>query len=155
MPRPSFLAITRISVHSGRPSRTSNRAAMSGMSPSPVNVRITLRGTIVSPSRAYPAAGRASAVKRPLHSIPVTSPSIGRRLAGTTMPQTRQSVCVPADGAGDPLMAERTEEQRRQQTLEARRAARARFAEDRIRKIVDGAPRLTDEQIAKLLVLLA
>ncbi len=52
-------------------------------------------------------------------------------------------------------MAERTEEQRRQQTLEARRAARARFAEDRIRKIVDGAPRLTDEQIAKLRVLLA
>lgn len=52
-------------------------------------------------------------------------------------------------------MPERTKEQRQRQTLEARRAARARFAEDRIRKILDGAPALTDEQLAKLQILLA
>jgi hypothetical protein len=40
------------------------------------------------------------------------------------------------------------------QNENARRAARFRFAQDRIRKIVDGAPPLTDEQLAKLAVLL-
>jgi hypothetical protein len=39
-------------------------------------------------------------------------------------------------------------------TENARRAARFKFAQDRIRKIVDGMPPLTDEQLAKLAVLL-
>lgn len=49
---------------------------------------------------------------------------------------------------------ERTAEDYRQQTLEARRAARYKFAEDRINQIVDGSPPLTDEQLGKLAVLL-
>lgn len=48
----------------------------------------------------------------------------------------------------------RTPEQRRQQTEEARRQARYKFAEDRIRRIVDGMPPLTDEQLSKLAVLI-
>jgi hypothetical protein len=39
-------------------------------------------------------------------------------------------------------------------TESARRAARFKFAQDRIRKIVDGMPPLTDEQLAKLVALL-
>jgi hypothetical protein len=37
---------------------------------------------------------------------------------------------------------------------DARRASRFKAAEERIRKIVDGAPKLTDEQLSKLAVLL-
>ena len=47
-------------------------------------------------------------------------------------------------------MSERTVEEWREQTKEARRSARYKFAEDRVRKIVDGSPELTDEQLAKL-----
>jgi hypothetical protein len=39
-------------------------------------------------------------------------------------------------------------------TEHARRAARYKFAQDRIRKIVAGLPPLTDEQLSKLAVLL-
>jgi len=39
-------------------------------------------------------------------------------------------------------------------TENARRAARFKFAQDRIKKIVDGMPPLTDEQLSKLAVLL-
>jgi hypothetical protein len=39
-------------------------------------------------------------------------------------------------------------------TENARRAARFKFAQDRIKRIVDGAPPLTDEQLSKLAVLL-
>ena len=39
-------------------------------------------------------------------------------------------------------------------TENARRAARFKFAQDRIRKIVDGMPPLTDEQLSTLAVLL-
>jgi hypothetical protein len=49
---------------------------------------------------------------------------------------------------------ERTAEEWREQTEEARRAARYRFASDRIRKIVDGMPPLTGEQRSKLALLL-
>jgi hypothetical protein len=45
-------------------------------------------------------------------------------------------------------------EQRQQQTEEARRSARYKFAADRIKRIVDGMPPLTDEQLSKLAVLL-
>ena len=48
-----------------------------------------------------------------------------------------------------------TAEQWRDHTEDARRNARYRFAEDRIRKIVDGLPALTDDQLAKLAVLLS
>ena len=48
----------------------------------------------------------------------------------------------------------RTPEQWRDQTEEARRSARFKFAQDRIRKIVDGAPPLTPDQRAKLAALL-
>jgi hypothetical protein len=39
-------------------------------------------------------------------------------------------------------------------TENARRAARFKFAQDRIKRIVDGMPPLTDEQLSKLAVLL-
>jgi hypothetical protein len=39
-------------------------------------------------------------------------------------------------------------------TEPARRAARFKFAQDRIRKIVDGMPPLTEEQLSSLAVLL-
>lgn len=39
-------------------------------------------------------------------------------------------------------------------TENARRAARFKFAQDRIKRIVDGLPPLTDEQLTKLAVLL-
>ena len=39
-------------------------------------------------------------------------------------------------------------------TEKARRAARYTFAQKRIKKIVDGMPPLTDEQLSKLAVLL-
>jgi hypothetical protein len=42
----------------------------------------------------------------------------------------------------------------RETTEPGRRAARFKFAQARIRKIVDGAPPLTDDQLAKLAVLL-
>jgi hypothetical protein len=48
----------------------------------------------------------------------------------------------------------RTAEQRQQQTLEARRAARYKFAEARINRIVEGSPELTEEQLSRLAVLL-
>jgi hypothetical protein len=47
-----------------------------------------------------------------------------------------------------------TPEEWRENTEDARRQARYRFAQDRIRKIVDGMPPLTDEQLSKLAVLL-
>jgi hypothetical protein len=49
---------------------------------------------------------------------------------------------------------ERTADQRRQQTLEARRQSRYKYATDRVKRIVDGMPPLTDDQLAKLAVLL-
>ena len=49
---------------------------------------------------------------------------------------------------------ELTTEDWRDATEGARRAARFKFAEDRIKRIVDGMPPLTDEQLAKLAVLL-
>jgi hypothetical protein len=42
----------------------------------------------------------------------------------------------------------------RRDPVEARRASRYKFAEDRIRKIVDGAPPLTQEQRDRLALLL-
>ena len=39
-------------------------------------------------------------------------------------------------------------------TENARRAARFKFAQDRIKRIVDGMPPLTDEQLSRLAVLL-
>jgi hypothetical protein len=57
-------------------------------------------------------------------------------------------------GAHRVARPERTEEERRRQTEEARRSARYKFAADRIKRIVDGAPPLTDEQRTKLAVLL-
>jgi hypothetical protein len=48
-----------------------------------------------------------------------------------------------------------TREQWLQLTENARREARYRFAEDRVRKIVAGAPALTDQQRAKLAAILA
>jgi hypothetical protein len=48
-----------------------------------------------------------------------------------------------------------TREQWLQLTENARREARFRFAEDRVRKIVAGAPALTDQQRAKLAAILA
>jgi hypothetical protein len=50
--------------------------------------------------------------------------------------------------------SKRTTEQRQQQTEEARRQARYKAAEGRIKKIVDAMPPLTDDQLAKLAVLL-
>lgn len=47
-----------------------------------------------------------------------------------------------------------TVEERREATEGARREARFRFAQDRIRKIVDGAPPLTETQRARLAALL-
>lgn len=47
-----------------------------------------------------------------------------------------------------------TTEERRAATLNARREARYRFAADRIRKIVDGMPPLTETQRARLAALL-
>lgn len=49
---------------------------------------------------------------------------------------------------------ERTPEDWRETTEPGRRAARFKAAEDRIRRIVDGAPPLTDEQLSRLAVLL-
>lgn len=46
------------------------------------------------------------------------------------------------------------EDPRRDRTEVARRAARFKFAQARVKKIVDGMPPLTDEQLAKLAVLL-
>lgn len=51
--------------------------------------------------------------------------------------------------ASDPSPAETADP-----TEPARRAARFKFAQDRIRKIVDGMPALSDEQLSKLAVLL-
>jgi hypothetical protein len=48
-----------------------------------------------------------------------------------------------------------TREQWLQLTEKARREARFRFAEDRVRKIAAGAPPLTDQQRAKLAAILA
>jgi hypothetical protein len=45
-------------------------------------------------------------------------------------------------------------EDRTAATEAARRAARYKFARDRIKRIVDGMPPLTDEQLSKLAVLL-
>jgi hypothetical protein len=42
----------------------------------------------------------------------------------------------------------------REKTVEARRQARYKFAADRIRRIIDGSPPLTDAQRARLAVLL-
>lgn len=42
----------------------------------------------------------------------------------------------------------------RDATEDARRSARYRFAQDRIKRIVDGMPPLTDEQLSRLAVLL-
>jgi hypothetical protein len=53
---------------------------------------------------------------------------------------------VPASDPDDRTRTDPTEP--------ARRAARYKFAQDRIRKIVDGMPPLTDEQLSKLAVLL-
>lgn len=50
--------------------------------------------------------------------------------------------------------AERPIEQRQQQTLEARRRARHKFAKDRIRKIVNGMPEFTPEQTAELVAII-
>ena len=47
-----------------------------------------------------------------------------------------------------------THEQRSEATLPARREARFRYAQERIRKIVEGAPPLTQEQRSKLAALL-
>jgi hypothetical protein len=47
-----------------------------------------------------------------------------------------------------------TREQWQQLTENARREARFRFAEDRIRRIVAGAPALTDQQRATLAAIL-
>ena len=49
---------------------------------------------------------------------------------------------------------ERTAEEWREKTEGARREARYKFAEDRIKRIVDGMPPLSDEQLAKLAILL-
>jgi hypothetical protein len=48
-----------------------------------------------------------------------------------------------------------TREEWAEKTINARRAARMRAAEDRIQKIVDGAPPLTTEQRHTLATLLA
>lgn len=68
---------------------------------------------------------------------------------------------TPSTGTPDPEWEqtiergrERALEERRRQTLKGRRAARYKFAEERIKKIVDGMPPLTDEQLSKLAVLL-
>jgi hypothetical protein len=53
---------------------------------------------------------------------------------------------VPASDSDDRTRTDPTEP--------ARRAARFKFAEARIKKIVDGMPPLTDEQLSKLAVLL-
>jgi hypothetical protein len=45
-------------------------------------------------------------------------------------------------------------EERAAVTLNARRAARAEYAARRIQAIVDGAPKLTDEQLERLAALL-
>jgi hypothetical protein len=45
-------------------------------------------------------------------------------------------------------------EDRAAATEPARRAARFKFAQERIKRIVDGMPPLTDEQLSKLAVLL-
>jgi hypothetical protein len=47
-----------------------------------------------------------------------------------------------------------TADEWRDTTTEARRKARFKFAEDRIRKIVDGMPPLSDEQLSRLAALL-
>jgi hypothetical protein len=47
-----------------------------------------------------------------------------------------------------------THQERSQATLPARREARFRYAQERIRKIVEGAPPLTQEQRDKLAALL-
>ncbi len=47
-----------------------------------------------------------------------------------------------------------TREERSDALINARRAARYKFAEDRIRKIVDGAPPLTAEQLDRLAAIL-
>jgi hypothetical protein len=47
-----------------------------------------------------------------------------------------------------------TPDQWRDATEEARRSARYKFAEDRIRRIVAGMPPLSEEQLSRLAVLL-
>jgi hypothetical protein len=47
-----------------------------------------------------------------------------------------------------------TVKERRDATEDARRAARFKAAEARIKKIVDGAPELTEEQLRQLSILL-
>ena len=47
-------------------------------------------------------------------------------------------------------MPERTAEEWREQTKEARRSARFKAAANRIKRIADGSPELTDEQRAEL-----
>ena len=53
-----------------------------------------------------------------------------------------------------PRWENQTTEQITAATEDARRAARFKFAEDRIKRIVDGMPPLTDEQLSRLAVLL-
>lgn len=53
-----------------------------------------------------------------------------------------------------PRWENQTPEQIAEATTEGRRASRFKAAEDRIKRIVDGMPPLTDEQLAKLAVLL-
>jgi hypothetical protein len=53
-----------------------------------------------------------------------------------------------------PRWENRTPEQIAEATEDARRASRFKFAEDRIRKIVDAAPPLTPEQRERLALLL-
>ena len=53
-----------------------------------------------------------------------------------------------------PRWENQTPEQIAEATEPARRASRFKAAEDRIKKIVDGMPPLTDDQLAKLAVLL-
>jgi hypothetical protein len=45
-------------------------------------------------------------------------------------------------------------DERSDPTVNARRAARYKFAQDRIKKIVGGMPPLTEEQLANLVTLL-
>jgi len=53
-----------------------------------------------------------------------------------------------------PSVKDLPREERAAFTEHARREARFKFAEDRVRKIVDGAPKLTDAQRARLASLL-
>lgn len=53
-----------------------------------------------------------------------------------------------------PRISDLPPEERARANLPARRAARYKYAKERIQKIVDGAPPLTDEQRDKLALLL-